>query len=134
MDQDFVVGHAVRLWRDWQHNETRYRVYGISGVFVFPDYQHEGYGKQLIQTITDECMAQPDADLGMLWCAPRLQDFYVKCGWEPMHSTVTLLGDDIDDAEEHYEEMLFMRFFSHKARAQRSEFEGKSLYFGWTTW
>lgn len=56
LDQDFVVAHAESLWRHWQHNDTNYRVYGISGVFVFPDYQGEGYGKQLIQTITDECM------------------------------------------------------------------------------
>ena len=66
----------------------------------------------------------------MLWCAPRLEDFYVKCGWEPMHSTVTLLGDDIDEAEEHYEEMLFMQFFSDKARIRDPNLKGKVFISG----
>jgi GNAT superfamily N-acetyltransferase len=134
MDQGFVVAHAESLWRDWQHNGVSYRVYGISGVFVFPDYQREGYGKQLIQAITDDCMNQPEADVGMLWCDPKLRDFYVKCGWEPMDNTITLLGDTLEDAEEHHEEILFMRFFSQRAQSRRQRFEGDRLYFGWTTW
>ncbi len=134
LDQEFVIGHAERLWRTWQHNDTSYSVYGISALFVYPDYQGEGYGRRLVQAITQDCMQQPDADLGMLWCEPALRDFYVGCGWEPMDNTVTLLGDSLEQAEEHHDEMLFMRFFSGRARAQQGEFEDAHLYFGWTTW
>lgn len=134
MDDDFVIGHAESLWRTWEHQQTSYRVYGISGVFVYPDYRGAGYGKQLIDAVTEDCRNRPDADLGMLWCEPDLRDFYSKCGWEQMASTTTLLGDTPAVAIEHHDENLFMTFFSDKAQQHRSDFLDTSVYFGWTTW
>lgn len=105
LDEDFVVGHAESLWRDWQHNGISYRVYGISALFVYPDYQGQGYGEQLVRTATADCAKQPDADIGMLWCEPELRAFYVRCGWEPMDSTTTLLGEEEASAQIHHDEI-----------------------------
>lgn len=133
LDNDFVIGHAESMWRDWGHNDIVYRVYGISGVFIYPDYQGEGYGKQLVQAATDYCKAQPDADLGMVWREPHLEDFYTQCGWEPMPTTTTLIGETRDSAQVD-DERLLMFFNSEKGRDHRHHFEDNSVYFGWTTW
>jgi len=133
-DNGFVVGHAERISRTWEHNKIHYTVYGISGVFVYPDYRGEGYGKQLIQSITADIANQPDADLGMLWCETHLCEFYAQCGWQPMENTVTLLGDTESAAQVHDEEVLCMTFFSNHAKNHRPDFDHANIYFGWTTW
>lgn len=133
-DSDLVVGHAESIWCDWAHQDVSYRVYGLSGVFVYPDYQGEGLGQRLVTAATDYCIDQPDADVGMLWCEPRLRPFYVRCGWEAMDTTTTLLGDTEAEAQTHDDEMLFMRFFSDHGQSHRADFENARVYFGWTTW
>lgn len=134
MDDDFLVGHVEVVSGKWAHRGTRYGAYGISGVFVYPDYQHAGHGTELIHAATDYIAQQPDADIGLIWCAPSLGAFYQHCGWELMDTTTTLLGDTEESAKIHAEEILFMRFFSLKGRAQQQDFENSAIYFGWTTW
>ncbi len=134
MDGDFVVAHAEALSMRWQHRGIDYEAWGISGVFVYPDYQKQGHGIQIIQAATDYIARQPNADIGLLWCAPHLRGFYLRCGWQPMEAVTTVLGTSLEAAKAHDEEILFMRFFSSKGVQQQSDFQSGTLYFGWTTW
>ncbi len=133
-DDDFVVAHAEVLWMDWQHNGVVYKPYGISAVFVYPDYRGQGNGLRIIQSATEYIDQQPDADVGMFWCAPDLRGFYLRCGWTYMETAVTFLGDTPESSQRHDEEILFMRFLSPKGIQHRADFETAPLFFGWTTW
>lgn len=134
LDDDFVVGHAEVVSGTWQHQGVEYGAYGISAVFVYPDYRGAGHGTELIHAATEYVAQQPDADIGLLWCEPPLGRFYRRAGWQHMPTTATLLGDTLETAELHTEETLFMRFFSPKGIAHQPDFHNNSIYFGWTTW
>ena len=133
-DDDFVVAHAEVVSEAWQHRGVDYAAYGISGVFVYPDYRRQGHGVEIIQSATDYITRQPDADIGMFWCEPHLREFYLRCGWQHMANITTMLGDAPATSQVHTEEILFMRFFSDKGRQHQPDFESGRLYFGWTTW
>ncbi len=132
-DDDFVVAHAEVVSGAWQHRGVDYAAYGISAVCVFPDYRRQGCGVSIVQSATEHIAQQPDADIGLLWCAPHLREFYRRCGWQHMDQITTMLGTTPETAQAD-DEILFMRFFSEKGRQHAADFESGSLYFGWTTW
>ena len=132
-DVDLVVAHAEVVSMDWQHDGVKYKPYGISAVFVYPDYRGQGYGRSIVQSATDYIARQPDADIGLLWCAPELRDFYQRCGWTHMETAITLLGSTRETAQPD-DEILFMRFFSPRGIEHQVDFQTKPIYFGWTTW
>lgn len=134
MEDDLVIGHVEIMWIDFIHGGVLYKTYGISSVFIFQDYRGQGLGKRMVQAATYIIRRQGDADIGMLWCDHALRGFYIKCGWQAMDSTQTLLGTTRDTANVDQTQLLFMRFFSDKAEAHRHTFENTQLYFGWTTW
>ncbi len=134
MDIDLVVGHAEVVSGQLQHQGVDYAAYGISAVFVYPDYRSAGHGTELIHAATDYIAQQPNADIGLLWCAPPLGNFYTHAGWQHMQTTKTMLGDTVETAQLHDEEFLFMRFFSRKGIVHELDFHNNALYFGWTTW
>lgn len=129
MDDDFVVGHAEVVSGQQQHRGTLYGAYGISAVFVYPDYRAAGHGTALIHEATHYIRQQPNADIGLLWCEPSLGKFYTHAGWQLMETTKTLLEGEVEAPER-----LFMRFFSPKGIADEPDFHNSALHVGWTTW
>jgi GNAT superfamily N-acetyltransferase len=134
MDDDFVVAHAEVVSGAFQHNDIEYTAYGLSAVFVYPDYRGLGHGVGIVQSATETIIQQSDADIGLLWCAPELREFYLRSGWAHQVTAITLLGDTREQAKVHDTEILFMRFFSDKGSQHQADFQTIPLYFGWTTW
>ena len=134
MDDDFLVAHTEVVSMNWQHVGIDYQAYGISSVFVYPDYRNMGHGLRIVQSATEYILQQPDADIGMFWCAPELRGFYLHTGWEHIEGAVTMLGDTREQAQLHDEEILFMRYFSPKGQQHRGDFQTSPVFFGWTTW
>ena len=134
LDDDFVVAHAEVVSGTFRHNGIAYNVYGISAVFVYPDYRELGHGVGVVQSATGVIAQQTAADIGLLWCAPELRGFYLRCGWTHVEGAITLLGDTRETAQVHDAEILFMRCFSDKGRQHQVDFQTMPIYFGWTTW
>ena len=78
MDGDQIVGHAALVARTITIAGTPHTVGYVEGVAVWPSYQGQGIGAQIMRQITD--MAQRDFDIAMLSTGEI--DFYAKFGWQ----------------------------------------------------
>jgi GNAT superfamily N-acetyltransferase len=132
-DGEILVSHAAVNWRDVPHADQTWRVYGLSSVFTYPDWRKGGYGSQVVRAATQHILAQPDADLAMLFCAPRLEPFYTAAGWTPAAGAHILYGDPASPSR-RTDNLAMMLFVSDRARAARPLFETQPVYVGDNTW
>jgi GNAT superfamily N-acetyltransferase len=126
VDAGFLVSHAAVVWKYLDHAGRTYKVYGLGGVFTYPDYRGRGYGRQIIDAGTDYIRAS-DADVGMLFCEPRLKDFYAHSGWIPVDSAPTLVGPP--DKPSAIAELRLMLFLSERGKTGREAFENVPVNF-----
>lgn len=129
VEQDVLIAHAEVNWRWLEHGGKRYKVYGLSAVYVAPSFRKEGFGKMVVREATDWIKQQPDADISMLFCLPELKGFYESCGWTLMDKTPVHYGAAenptlLDD------ELLMMLFMS----SSLTGFENTPVYVGGFTW
>jgi hypothetical protein len=82
---------------------------------------------------TDYIDQQPDADVAMLFCEPRLQAFYEKHDWIALPEATTLITQ-ANGRVGTTGEVLLMRFYSEKGRNGRASFVQVPIRFGDTTW
>ena len=133
VEQAFVISHCEVIWKHLLHAEETYKVYGLSGVFTFPDHQRQGYGKRIVEAATEHILQSGDADVAMLWCEPHNRPFYLKCGWHFIENAQTLItaenGSVFQDSES-----LMMLFLSDKGLRTQAAFWKVPIYFGDTTW
>lgn len=73
-----IVGHAALVARTITIDGTPYTVGYVEGVAVWPSYQGQGIGGQIMRQITD--IAQRDFTIAML--STGKFDFYAKFGWQ----------------------------------------------------
>jgi GNAT superfamily N-acetyltransferase len=125
VESGFLVSHAAVLWKYLDHAGQTYKVYGLGGVFTYPDYRGQGYGRRMVQAGT-EFIRRSDGDVAMLFCEPALSGFYAEHGWLPMVYSPTLLGTQHTSCGE----LRMMLFLSEKGLRSRSAFEQEPVYFG----
>jgi len=63
---------------DYQHYSV---VPCLGNLQVFPDFQRQGYGTQIIQRVLDEVHQTTTIPEVYLWCEPSLRLFYEKLHW-----------------------------------------------------
>lgn len=131
-ENSFVISQCEVVWKYLDHAGETYKVYGLSGVFTFPDHQRQGYGKQVVDRATRYIDAS-DGDVAMLWCDPHNRPFYLRCGWKFIESARTLFtADDGTVVEEA--ESLMMLFISEKGRQSETAFWNEPIQFGDGLW
>ncbi len=127
VDSGSLVSHAEVVWKYVDHAAETFKVYGLGGVFTYPDYRGEGHGKRIVDAATASIRAS-DADVAMLFCASSLKDFYAGFGWIAMERSATLVG--AKDSLTASNELRMMLFLSEKGQMNRSAFEREDVYFG----
>jgi GNAT superfamily N-acetyltransferase len=133
MDEAFVLAHTVAIWKRLIHAGVTYMVYGLSMVFSYPDCRGQGYGQAIVRAGTNYIDQQPDCDVAMLFCEPRLQALYEQNGWCAIPAATTLITQ-ANGSVGTTGEVLLMRFYSEKGRAGRASFAQTPIEFGDTTW
>lgn len=131
-EESTVISHTEVLWTIFHHAGAIYTVFGLSGVFTFPDRQREGCGRRIVEAATRYIQQTGRADLAMLWCDPHNRDFYIKCGWEYIEGAKTFVTDA--NGTDLSSELLLMLFFSDKGKSGKSAFQNEPIFFGDTTW
>jgi GNAT superfamily N-acetyltransferase len=131
VEQDILISHTEVVWKYLDHAGETYKAYGLSGVFTYPAFRGQGYGRRIVDRGTAYIEAS-DADIGIFHCDPSLKEFYAESGWIPMERAVTLVGSK--DHPKISNELMMMRFLSEKGKRGRPAFERFPLYFGEDTW
>jgi predicted N-acetyltransferase YhbS len=131
VDDGLLLSHAVVVWKYLEHAGETYKAYGLAGVFTHPTFREQGYGKQIVEAGT-AYIKRSDADIGMLWCAPSLKNFYARSGWIGLEKSRTLIGPK--EAPDVYHLLLMMLFISEKGKHSQPAFESEPIYFGLEAW
>lgn len=131
VEAGILISHTEVVWKELRHADTSYKVYGLTGVFTYPAFQGQGYGRRIVE-LGSAYIDASDGDIGLFHCAPHLEPFYRQCGWTPMHHAITLVGNPATPVASA--ELLMMRFLSDKGQRGRATFEQQPIYFGANTW
>ena len=129
-EEDVLISYAAVIRLEVGHAGEDYRVCGLGNVLTYPASRGKGYGRQVVEAATSYIVAS-DADVAALFCAPALEGFYQKSGWEAIRGGVTLTGPR--EAPAAYVALRMMLFVSVKGQAGRHAFETPPLHIehGW---
>jgi GNAT superfamily N-acetyltransferase len=131
VENNILISHTQVVWKYLEHAGEIYKVYSLTGVFTYPAFRKQGYGRQVVALATAYIDAS-DADVGMVHTHPPTKEFYSMNGWIPMEKAVTLIGSKQNPIAS--EQILLMRFLSEKGKTGRATFESIPLYFGEDIW
>ncbi len=131
VEEGVLIGHTEVRWKTLEHAGETYTVAGLCDVFTYPSFRDLGYGRRIVEAGTAYIRAT-DADLGILYCAHPLCDFYAASGWIAMDEVTTLIGDM--NAPERSREVMMLLVLSSKGQRARDAFGSTPLYFGEETW
>lgn len=76
-----MVSHAGLVERDILIGGRPFITVGVGGVCTHPDFQRRGYARVVMDEIRAAILADPRAQLGLLFCAPQRVPFYASLGW-----------------------------------------------------
>ncbi len=131
VESGILISHTQVVWRQLEHAGVTYKAYGLTGVFTYPAFRGQGYGKRVVELGTARILAG-DGDLGIFHCDHSLREFYAGLGWIPMETAVTLEGPRESPAVNS--ELMMMRYLTPHGAEGRKAFESLPLYFGEYTW
>lgn len=132
IDNELLLSHAVVNQRDLTHRGKSWRVYGLSTVFTYPDRRGQGLASQVVAAGT-EFILKSDADLAILFCGERLENFYARHGWHAAPKARILFGDP-GSPQHKTDNLIMMLLVSPTAKQSRAQFEAEDFYVGASTW
>ena len=127
-----LIAYAGVARKALEHAGETYNTYGLSGVYTYPAFRRQGYGRRVVDAATDLIRAS-DADVGLFICAPELAGFYAASGWELMAGTELYGGPKAAPWREE-EDVVMMGFVSEKGKRDRTRFEASPIYFDDDLW
>lgn len=71
--------------------QTICKVASIGEVATHPTFQHHGYATEVLQTVTTTMHEQHFA-FGVLFCQPKMEEFYKRFGWQRLNNPKILIG------------------------------------------
>jgi aminoglycoside 2'-N-acetyltransferase I len=128
---DLLISYAGVVWKHLDHAGEVYKTFGLSGVFTYPAFRRQGYGRRVVDAGT-AYIQRAEPDIGLFTCAPRLIPFYAAGGWEWVPNAV-LLGGPPGNPEPSDEETM-MRFFSEQGVRGRAAFASIPISFDDDLW
>ena len=91
VSEERVLAALDILHKDIEHAGERWAAAGLSAVVTDVAERRHGYGSRLV-IAARERIAASGADIGLFTCAPSLQAFYERAGWEHLPGTVLIGG------------------------------------------
>ncbi|MDD5699536.1 MAG: GNAT family N-acetyltransferase [Victivallaceae bacterium] len=79
-DDSHIAAHTGIIDRTVEVGETCLRVAGIQNVFVPSEYRGRGLCEKVMSAAMEEAERR-NFDAGLLYCVPKLERVYAKCGW-----------------------------------------------------
>lgn len=79
---DKLIGHIGINKRIINYQNKIYTIGGIGDVAIDSQYRNQGLGNKLMKE-ANQVIKEENYDLGVLFCHPKLDDFYSSCGWIP---------------------------------------------------
>ncbi|MFA4826996.1 MAG: GNAT family N-acetyltransferase [Candidatus Shapirobacteria bacterium] len=76
-----LIGHVGITRRLVEHKINKYLVAGIGDVAIKSGLRHTGLGTKLMIEVNN-LLKSKDYDVGVLFCHPKLHDFYTQSGWQ----------------------------------------------------
>ena len=121
---DVLLSYAAALRLDLDHGGQTYTSYGFGNMFTFPPYRREGYGQQVLAMATDY-IQRSGIDIAVLFCAPTLEVFYARSGWQVIRTPVPI---GTPSEYETHDVTPMMLFVSEKGQQGKRDFERQPLY------
>jgi len=128
VEKGILISHTNVVWKFLEHEGVIYKAYGLTGVFTYPSFRGQGYGRQVIAAGT-KYIQKSDTDIAMLYCDESLHNLYTNQGWTQMDSSTTYIGTK-EQPELVDDEILMMLFISPKGKLGKETFNTKPIYFG----
>lgn len=75
-----LIGHIGINKRIINHKNKTYIVGGIGDVAIDSQYRSQGFGNKLMKEV-NKVLKEENYDLGVLFCHPKLDNFYSSCDW-----------------------------------------------------
>lgn len=126
---NLLVSYVGVVWKYLNHAGQKYKMYGLSGVFTYPQFRGQGYGLNLVKK-AKQYIDKSDGDICLF--PSKLTNFYEKAGFLRMKK-VTLIEKPEEEPVSNNEN-VYMLFLSEKAKSKKRDFETKPIYFGETVW
>ena len=79
-EENELIGHAGITKRSVNIKNKVYKVAGIGDIAIKPKLQGKGLGNILMKK-TNEVIKAEGYDVGLLFCHPKLSNFYSGCRW-----------------------------------------------------
>ncbi len=130
VEQEVLISHALVSWRYLDHLGETYKVYGLSAVLTYPEFQRRGYGQQVVKAATRHIL-DSDGDLALLRCQPHLYDFYRASGW--IQSEAIQVRHGLRESPTTGGRIMSL-FISERGKQGRPAFEREPLYVGNYMW
>lgn len=127
LEGEKVVSHAAVFSKNIEHAEENYILGCLGGIVTVVDYRNKSLGTKIVKIATDYIDAQ-DFDLGVLFCNPKIEDFYKRNNWEKLNNP-DITNEELDE-KGHSPGLTMVKFLSEKAKINRSDFESKPIFFG----
>jgi predicted N-acetyltransferase YhbS len=123
-----LIGHASVLWKTLKVGNDDLKVYGLSGVIIYPNFQRLGLGLKLIKEATTHILMQ-DGDLAVLGCSPEIAGLYTQAGW--LDGEIQL---SIGNPPQVETEVIFSKVLSEKGQRALSIQGQIPIHFGDYGW
>lgn len=75
-----IIAHVSVVRRKIKYGSKVYKIGGVGNVAVRKNLRHRGYGSELLNQ-ANVVLKKDKYDLGLLFCHPKLDNFYTNCGW-----------------------------------------------------
>jgi predicted acetyltransferase len=108
-----------------RHAGSPYTIGGLGNVLTYPGFRRRGFGRIVVGVATDYLDAST-ADVGCLFCAPKLIPFYSACGWIPVTDAHTMTVEE--DRLQAIDGIRMMRFISDHGHSGRHNFLTRDLH------
>jgi len=85
-----LVSHVGVLTHTVSIDGRDVRVGGVGGVVTLPGWQRHGYARLLMERAADWFAAGRGLEAALLFCLPRMIDYYQRLGWRLVEAPVEI--------------------------------------------
>ena len=132
MDGDALISHAQANQREIEFAGQKLVCGGLSAVFTYPAWRGSGLAKDVVRAATQH-IRESGSDVAMLFCGPRLRNFYTECGWEAVDTAQILYGDPVSPTLKN-DNLIMMMFVSETGTQLKPRISSEPVYVGEQTW
>ena len=89
-DDGRLASHVGVLQHTVSADGRDLRVGGVGGVVTVPVSQRRGFARMLMERASTWFAGEGDVEAGLLFCLPRMVDYYARLGWRLVEGPVRI--------------------------------------------